>query len=67
MPKLIIAIVDDPAEADRLVARVPLKTPVAAVDIDYAEVNTYPVESILELSVRPAAIAVIQAWRHGKA
>ena len=67
MPTLLIAIVDDDAVADQIAARVPLKTPVAVVAIDYAEINTYPLESLLELSVRPAAIAVIQAWRHGKA
>lgn len=67
MPTVVLAIVDDAAAASALALRLPLKTPVATIEVNEQELRTYPFESIVELTLRPIATAVVRAWRHGRA
>jgi len=63
MPKLILAIVDKEETAKAMLDSAPLSTVLAAADINAEELRTWPIESIIEFSIRPPSIAVIRAWR----
>ena len=66
MPVLVVAIMDQ-KQVDEMIRRAPLKTPIAALEVNPDHLATYPYESILELYARPALTAVLRAWRQGRA
>lgn len=63
MPVLVLAVVNDHNEVEKILKAAPLSVAMATIEVPEESARTYPFESLLELYVRPAATAVVRAWR----
>ena len=66
MPVFVLAIVDDHEKAATLIKAIPLKTALATMEVQEHELRTYPLETLIELNVRPVTTAVVRSWRSHK-